>query len=512
MKKKLLIIGIDSATFDLINPWIEQGKLPSFRRLSRDGISAVLYSTNPPLTPPAWTTFMTGKNPGKHGIIDFYKLNQSFQLSVTTALDRKQKSIWNYLSDHGKKCILFQVPFTYPAQKVNGLLISDFTTPGLDCSFTHPAEFQSEIMRKFPHFRLSETSKYSDRIEDKRQYVKEIMENMANQWKVSHWLMKEKPWDFFMLVVMGVDHLQHWYWKYMDPSHPEHQSNEETREFQDSILKGYKAVDHEIGRFMDECDDETTIIVLSDHGAGPYLQNVSLNNWLREKKYLSLKSSPSVLGKKLLNTFGIHPTSIANLAFRYGLSKKASQNRSKGKAGGLANKLVYSYKDIDWSKTLAYSFGYYGSLYVNSIERNPKFGVVSKGDYDRIVLSVISDLSGLKDPRTGESIVHDIHRREEVYFGEYLSAMPDIVFRMKDYGYASSSMFAFSSNAIFSPALTKKTGEHRQNGIFYAYGKAIQKNQKVSPVHLEDFAPSILSFFQIPIPSDFDGRRIEGIS
>lgn len=507
VQAKMLIIGIDSATFDLIDPWVREGLLPGFQRLAESGVRAPLAATVPPLTPPSWSTFMTGKNPGKHGIYDFYRLNDRFENSVVTALDRKDKTIWHYLSDAGKRCIVMQVPFTYPPQRVNGLLISDFTTPGTDVAFTYPAEFKAELLQRFPSYSFSEKTKYSEKESDRQAYLDEILSMTATQWDVVHWLREEKPWDFFMVTLMGVDHVQHWYWKYMDGQHPLHDPGEK-KKFGDAILRVYQLMDQHLIKLLDNLDDQTRLIVMSDHGAGPYLQNVSLNNWLRKKGYLALKATPAVWFKRLLNALSIHPTSLAKLAFWLGFASKAGEGRKTGAKKGWMKKLIFSYEDIDWKKTVAYSFGYYGAIYLNSKQRSLRNGIVDDADYEPLRERLIQDLRSFKEPKTGEGIVTQLWKREELYHGEQVGRLPDLIFAMKDYAYASSSMFAFSSNKIFSPALTQKTGEHRPIGIFYCAGAGIAKGKVLNEIQMQDLAPSILDYFGLSVPSDMDGRVV----
>ena len=128
--RKVICIGLDGATFDLIRPWLSKGKLPNIGRIIKDGVWGELESVIPPVSAPAWTSFMTGKNPGKHGIFGFKKEKQGTyeELFVNRKLI-KSETLWKCLSDVGKKVIVINVPLTYPPEEINGYLMSGMDTP-----------------------------------------------------------------------------------------------------------------------------------------------------------------------------------------------------------------------------------------------------------------------------------------------------------------------------------------------------------------------------------------------
>ena len=148
MNKKVIILGFDGASLELITQWAEQGSLPNFKIIMEKGVHGHLQTTVPPLTPCAWSSFMTGKNPGKHGIYDFSYLDDQHELRIHTANDRISRDLWEYLTDSNLKSFVFNVPFTYPPKNINGIMVSDFTTPSTDVIFTHPSNLKDEILER----------------------------------------------------------------------------------------------------------------------------------------------------------------------------------------------------------------------------------------------------------------------------------------------------------------------------------------------------------------------------
>lgn len=292
-KKKLLIIGLGGATFDLIDPWIKEGKLPTLAKISKLGIKRTLRTTIPPLTPCAWSSFAAGKNPGKHGIYDFYFINKDLELDVNTCDKRPGKDFWEILSEHGKKVIVFNVPMTFPPRKVNGIIISGFTTPDLQSNLTYPEGFKNELLRNFPDYQISEKAKFSENYSDQKLFLNEIKKLTDIQAKVSRWLMKSFDWDVFIVVFNDTDHAQHWYWKYFDKEHPLYENN---KKFKNAIYEVYNQADRIISDlYYKAAPKNTSLMIISDHGAGQYLKNVYLNNWLYKKGYLKFKNTPGVL-------------------------------------------------------------------------------------------------------------------------------------------------------------------------------------------------------------------------
>ncbi len=140
MSPKILVIGLDSATFDVIQPLINQSKLPNLQKLMANGIWGELQSTYPPITPAAWTTFMTGKNPGKHGIFHFVKRKpNSYDVRFCTAKDIHEQTLLDLFAQHGWKVGSVNMPMTYPPLETNGYVVAGVPVPPTGAHAPHPA-------------------------------------------------------------------------------------------------------------------------------------------------------------------------------------------------------------------------------------------------------------------------------------------------------------------------------------------------------------------------------------
>ncbi len=504
-RPRVIVIGVDGGTFDLILPWVSEGKLPNFDKLIRNGAWGRLESTNPPITPCAWTSFKTGVNPGKHGICEFYYLDEDRELQVDFNRFRGYPSIWRILSESGLRCCIYNVPFTFPPEKVNGILISGILSPSTNSNFTYPSDFKSELLSAIPDYKIFTEARYSERESDVNAYYENLLELIDVQFRTSSYLLDRERWDLFMMVFNETDFVQHWFWKYLDPEHPDY--TEEGREKHgDKAFEIYRRIDGHIGQMMDLVDDDTLFLIMSDHGAGPFIKRMYINNWLRREGYLYLKRTPGVLMKRLAYWLGVHPQSAINIAFRAGLAR-FNQRVSFGKKKAIFSKLGYTFDDVDWKRTRAFSFGSYGPIYLNSVDSH-RDGIVGAEEVPRLREEIVSKLKKIVDPERHIKLVDRVWDREELYHGPFAKSMPDIIYSMDNFSYTSSSMFAMPSNDIFSRPLTRKSGDHRLDGIFLAYGGGVKSGYSMEDPGIMDVAPTILDFLGVEIPEEMDGKPL----
>lgn len=499
-KPKLFIFGIDSASWRLIDKWAGQGKLPNFKRILDKGSHADLMSTIPPLTPCAWSSFYTGLNPGKHGVFDFYKLNKDKTPDLYSAEDRKGDAFWKVLDEAGMKCAIYNMPLTFPVDYLeNGVLISGFTTPSKDSQFCSDADIQEEFKQKFPKYVFSEEVRYTEDAESKEKFFQSLVDLTKSNIEVTDWLFEKNDWDLFGINFMAVDHVQHWYWKYMDKDFPEY-DEKEAKLHGDKIYKIYKQLDDYLGELDKRLEKKGfNLLVYSDHGVGPHYKNVQLNNLFRKNGVLFLKNSPITIIKKLLNKFGITPHNLIRLSVKLKFGKKRSAKTNAAGRNKFIQKLIYTYDDIDWDKTKAVSFGYYGNIIFN------KQAIKNKEDRKELTKKIKKLLKNLKDPDTNEKIVNNIWLKKEVYSGSSLKQAPDILFSMKDYSYASSMSFAFASNEVFSETLTFKSGEHNPKGMLALFGPEVKNIPERKRLEMVDLFPTILDFFGVKY-GEVDGK------
>ena len=493
---KTFVLGIDGASPALIEKWSNEGKLPNLKKIIDNGVFGPLESTVPPITPCAWSSFMTGMNPGKHGVYDFFYLDDKHQMRIHSSATRKAKDLWEYLAGNNIKSFVFNVPFTYPPKKINGTMITGFMTPSTKVEFTYPPSVKNEILERFSNYRPSQNSKYSETIAAQREFKAESFALSDLRFEVAGHLLGQEQYDFIMAVFNLTDHMQHWYWKYMDETHCKYEPSEE---FQDTILDAYRKMDDFLGHFLAQYPDYNFFII-SDHGCGPRYKDVVINNWLKEQGYLFLKKRVSPV-KNIMNRIGIEK--VIALGLNLGLWK-ILKNVPFFKSF-IQRGLMLTYEDIDWEKTLAYSYGYYGPLYIN------KALLKSPDAYEPLRNELIAKIQTITNPLDGTQLVTAVWKKEQLYTGPYLDHLPDIVIRMGDYSFTCSSTFPFSSNELFSDPKTFGSGDHRQHGVIIAYGKAFKENYRIAGGRLMDLAPTILNMYDLTIPARMDGKVLENI-
>jgi len=506
VKNKVFVIGLDGGTFDLITPWAKAGKLPNFSRLLSTGVHGNLHSTIHPLSPQAWSSFITGKNPGKHSIYGFAKRNsKSYDLEFTNATNRDGASLWHLINKAGGKVGIIDVPFTYPPEKVNGFMITGMDAMWEAAKFIYPEELKTEIDSKFGDFcwyPQKPTMKEMDG------YVREMFRVIDHRARLTQYLMERKEWDFFISVFLATDRVQHTLWRHMDKNHVLHNPQEAER-YGNVILQVYQRIDDFIGEVTSRLDDNVTLIIMSDHGSGPYRRVLNLSKWLNMNGLLQFKNKQDKASVKRMS----------NRALKHSwfLINKWLPNIIKKKLGALAPALKDKLKShiffsgIDWQNTKAYSIGNYGNIYINVKGREPS-GVVNPGEeYEKLREDIMQKLRELRDPDSGDTILDKVYKREELYSGPYLKDAPDLIVLWKDFAYYTRQSVVEEEVAILEPPgkFGSRTIEHsachRLNGVLIMKGNQILQG-KVIKANIMDLAPTILYIMGLPIPEDMDGK------
>lgn len=498
--KRVLIIGWDGATFDLIEPWIAQGHLPNLARLMQEGSYRRLRSTVPTLSPPAWTSFMTGKNPGRHGTFDFFRRNPSNYELLTTHNNLAQLgTLFRWVSHHGKKVGALNVPYTYPPEPVNGFMVSGLGAAP-EWEFVYPPELKSSILAM--NYQIDNPIIYDGQNDEA--YLAAALETTRIRAATALHLLKTQPWELFMVVFMNVDQILTFLWHHMDETHPRHDPQVSER-LKQAALTIHVYLDEVLGEFLNEVDDETTVIVASDHGMGPLYKEVYLNSWLEQKGYL-VRRPPSA-SREIYNTIarkvGFSRESIWRKIGR--ARTQAAKSWLPKRLHGLVPTEQKSLTEVvDWSKTVAYSFGNVGQIYVNVRGREPE-GIVHPGaEYEQVIQRLITDLRAFTDPEDGKPVVDKIYRREELYDGLHMDESPDLNVIMRDYGYITVMRREFASGATILEPCASMTGFHRREGIFVVRGRNIQTGSH-APANITQVTPTALYNLGLPIPDDMDG-------
>lgn len=503
MTYRVFVIGLDGATFDLISPWAQAGHLPNLRRLTEIGAWGKLRTTIPPMTGPAWTSFMTGQNPGQHGIFDWISRRpDSYDMAPLSARQRRGRSLWSVASEAGRRVFAFNVPMTYPPEAINGTMIAGLPAVVPRPDIASPASAYDEITGLVGDYILypDPGQAYSDSGIDA--FLQQLYQCTEERIQVLTHFRAKEPWDLAMVVFNGTDAVQHALWKFMDTSHPLYDP-QRSRKYGAAILRFYQRMDTWLGEMLEDLDEETVLMIMSDHGAGPFHKFIHVNNWLMEAGFLELKPTPAAQVKHLLFRLGFTPMQAYNLLMRLGFGA-FKREVVRGHGQDLLKTLFLSFADVDWERTKAYSLGNVGQIYLNLRSREPA-GAVDPADYDHVRDDIMIRLAELEDPETGDCVVDHIYRREEVYRGSCLQRAPDIVFLPRNLEYFGFGEYEFGSNRIIEPVVRGISGTHRMDGILLMAGSPVRSG-RLTGAQIVDLAPTILNLLGIHVPADMDGQ------
>lgn len=453
---KLAVIGLDCATpqlvFDRFLP-----ELPTLSRLMREGMWGPLESCHPPITVPAWTSMMSGYDPGQLGIYGFRnRKDHSYDgYAIANASAVRVDRVWDVLSRHGRQVILLGVPQTYPIRPVNGCVVSDFLTPSTQSAYTHPPELKAEVERVSGGY-VFDVEGF--RTPDKAALLARTYDKTRKHFAVARHLVTTRPWDFFMMVEMGVDRIHHGFWSYMDPNHRKYEAG---NAFEHAIRDYYRYVDEEVGQLLSLLPEDTVVLVVSDHGAKTLVGGICFNEWLIREGYLALKTRPSVI------------TPIDKT-------------------------------EIDWSRTRAWGDGgYYGRLFMNVRGREPR-GCIDPADYERVRDELIARVEAIEDPE-GRRIGSRAYRPEDLY-REVNGVAPDLIVYFGGLRWRSIGAVGYPDIHTFDNDTGPDEANHAEFGILIHRDRWRRGRGRVEGLRLVDVGPSLLALFGLPVPSGAVGQ------
>lgn len=491
MSKRVFVFGIDSATLDIIVPEVKKGNLKNFGRLLKDGSWGELRSTAISNSSVAWTSFMTGKNPGRHGINNFFSVDKE-RLKFISFSDIEDRPFWDILADRGKKSYLINCPLTYPPKVKDGVMVSGFQTPLDKKDFVYPEDFWSDIKRVSPGYKVYPSTNIK---KDLRGHIEEIDSVLKSQLDLVMYVFKEKKWDTLVYVMQNIDALQHFLWRYIDKNHSRYRYDEF---FSKALFRFYNILDDFLGKLMDAMDDDTYLMVMSDHGVGKSEKEFFLNNWLLKNGYLFLKNRPSTNFKKFLMGMGLCEADFYNFFVAHNPLVKLVNFLTGSKNRGSKSRTFYTLKDIDWEKTRAHAINV-NQVYITSGSR----------DHEGLRDELVAKLKKIKHPYKKGFLISEIYKREDVFFGEKLSQMPDIIYTCDNGEIVSPGGDKATSPRIFDK--TCWSGDHRPNGILFCYGRCIKKGFKIENARIVDVASTVIALLLGVVPEDFDGKVLEEI-
>jgi predicted AlkP superfamily phosphohydrolase/phosphomutase len=399
------------------------------------------------------------------------------------------------------------VPLTYPPEEVNGFLISGLLTPH-DCSdWAYPRELVEELRDHLGVYLIHHDEKYTK--SNAENLLEEQYRILSSRTEAALYLATEKQWDFFMVHYYGPDRMTHEFWHLMDPSHPQHDARERER-LGDVVLDFFRRLDRDLGRLVSQLDEDVVLVLMSDHGMGRVTKFLNVNSWLMKEGYLHLKGDPLTRVRHGLFRAGFNYYTLGRLVLEAGWGRRAVQ-LGRGRRQELQEQVFLSFRDVDWSRTRAYSMGNYGQIYANLRGREPQGSVEPGLEYEELLAELTHKLRGLVDPESGTSIVERVFRANELYNGQFVGEAPDLSFLTTKMEYKALGLSDFNSPRVLEPVYGC-TGNHRVEGFLAARGRGvIREGVEAKGAAIQDLAPSILYVLGVPVPRDMDGHVLEGI-
>ena len=482
------MIGLDSATFTVVDPLLAAGELPNLARAAGGGARGVLRSTTHPLTPHAWATIVTGVNAGRHGIWDFTERDDTgYQLRLVNGSFRRAPAVWDRLRRSGRRVGVVNVPFTWPAPEVDGFAVAGFDAAAREQGLTFPDSLREELRQRFGSLELD--NKFP--LTEGRVDLDVVRRAASQKVEIVRWLTGRLEPELLFVVFMAADHIHHVCW-----------TDWERDGLESPVADVYRILDEAAGALMELTGADGNVMVISDHGAGPLHGVVNLNAWLAAEGFLGYATGGGVRGRKLVGDL---------LALRRYLPDRV-RHAAKQRLPGLREQaqLRGDYTVVDWSRTRAFAYGTFGNIVVNVRGREEQ-GIVEPGaEYERVRDEISARALELRSPE-GEPIVARVHRREDLFHGPELGRVPDLLVEFRDYAWLGKGNLKTRPESLWDEIEIEGGSEHSYVGSHRHEGVAILSGPAVSPGtalqgELVDVAPTMLYLLGEPIPSDLEGR------
>lgn len=470
-KRKVLVFGLDCAPPAVLfhtgdeNELGLKDQLPNLSRLVDEGIYGPLSSSIPCITVPAWTSMLASKDPGMLGFYGFRnRADHSYdRMNIATGNAIHEPRVWDVLGEAGKTSVVVGVPQTYPIKPLNGYLISSFLTPNTDRQYTFPNELRYEIDRVLDG-ETYDVDVPQFRTEDKDFLLKQIQEMTEKRFQVIDYLIREKAWDFFMFVEIGLDRIHHGMWKFWDPGHAKYEPG---NPYEDAIPAYYRYLDRELGEILGMLDKDTVVMVVSDHGGQAMDGGFAVNEWLRQEGLLVLKDQPIYEGL-----------------------------------------VPFEKVEVDWQKTTAWGAGgYYGRIFMNVEGREPQ-GTIPADEYEKVRDELKERIEAIPD-HEGKPMGSVAFKPDDLY-QEVRNVAPDLMVYFGDLRWRSVGSFGIPDIYTFENDTGPDDANHAQDGVFVLWDP--RKNhggRYVSDLQLMDVAPTILEAMDVQVPSDMQGKSVK---
>ncbi|HEY4661649.1 MAG TPA: alkaline phosphatase family protein [Terriglobales bacterium] len=454
---KICVFGLDCAAPEVV---FADERLVNLRRLMAVGTYGRLESVIPPITVPAWMCMCTSQDPGSLGVYGFRnRVDYSYdKLGFANSGSIKALAIWDHLGREGKRSIIVGVPPNYPPRRINGISVGCFLTPDTTKNdFTHPANFKTRINELVGDYPVDVKN---FRTEKKDWLKEEIFSVSRKQWKVVHWLMKEQEWDYFHFVDIGLDRMHHGFWNYFDEKHVQFEPG---NPYQNAIPEYYLWLDQQIGKAMELLDEDTVVLVVSDHGAQRLDGGIAVNEWLIREGLLVLDQYPDTL------------TPFEKLK-------------------------------VNWSQTRVWSEGgYYARVFFNVQGREPN-GVIPPGEYEFLQDEMKAKFETLTDDK-GQPLKSLVFKPKEIY-NSVRNVAPDLIVHFGGLLWRSIGSVGHRTIHVQENDTGPDSCNHAQYGMFILNAPNCPLRGEYQGARLLDIAPTLLHLGGYEIPETMQGRSL----
>ena len=483
MTQRAVVIGLDGAAWHLIEPMIERGVMPRLGALRASGAWGGLTSTVPTYTPPAWTSAITGVNPGRHGVYGFVEGHAQHEPSLMHSGKIRAPALWEIAGAQGARCGVYNVPLTYPPHDIDGWMVSGMMTPGYgerQRNFARPARLEADILSWAPGYVLDVNANYEQDWRDTG-LAERVLESIRQRKVVLEHLLEAEPVDLVFTVLEAPDRLQHVYYRYLDPSDPAYPSPTAAA-IRAAVERCFAALDDIVGLLADWAGPDGGVLVCSDHGFTAWEVSVHVNALLQSWGYLKLKP-----GARLLQS------SLARAAVP--LAKRLLPRRFARAAKGR------TFAAIDWSRTRAFASPIpQQGLYVNLRGREP-FGIVDPAELEAVKDDLVTRFTELVGP-DGKPVTDRVYRSQEVFSGDALEGAPDLLPVLRDHRFELDDEL-FHRNP-FTDVSDLPRGVHHPDGIVVVSGCGVSQGRVDG--HVTDVLPTLLYQAGLKVPEGLDGR------
>ncbi len=511
--RKVVMIGLDGASFQVIKQLETSLELPNFQRLMEKGVWGEMKSTIPPVTATAWPSMFTGVNPGKHGLFDFTDFtHKGYGPKLQNASNVMSKPFWEILGEYGKRSIVVNIPMTFPPRPFNGVMVGGMLS-SREAEFTYPTSIRKELLEEFPDYQffsdLTGLANRSKTTEERRAYLEEVKKNDERMFQVARWLMGKGPWDLLFLGVMGLDRVGHFFWEFRSEKNFFHKS------LGKALEEIYSSMDEVLGNFLELLPEDYDVVLVSDHGWGDVDHDLYLNHWLAEQGHLALQkpggearaegaraplpaTGPAPKKKKTLRVPDFVRALFRLLPFKEQLHARFLGNYQ---LPGPDRLLV----DHPSSKCWVSSSANQGLVF--NVKEEKEAGFLEMDEARTLGEEIKAGLEAFICPHCQANIIRKVHFRDSLYHGPFTGNSPLLVVEPKNYNTRVYPEVE-EGGKIVNCRKKEFGGWHKVPGIFLGFGPSFIGGPEIQDMSILDAIPTVLAVLGVPIPRGMDGKPV----